>query len=143
MNRPRTEFVTVRQTNKVAARTEFVTFAPTDRENTASIAPITPAYLEVHKFLSIPDDLTYSEEIIAWRKTADQFYQELGINILLPTYGQLGVYEPTYKAGKHQGFIYRLDSLRRFGIGNVELKEAEWHPERHRFYPEVYEVTYP
>ena len=39
--------------------------------------------------------------------------------------------------------FFCLDSLRRFGIGNIELKEGEWHPERNPAYPEVYEVTYP
>lgn len=143
MNGARKEFVTIRPAIKISARTEFVTRAQSGTENTASIAPETPAYLEVLEFFSIPDDLTYVEGIIALRKAAEQFYQELGVNLLLPTYGQLGVYEPIYKSSKYQGFIYRLDSLRRFGIGNVELKEGEWHPERHFLYPEVYEVTYP
>jgi len=142
MNRARTEFVTLPQANEGAARTEFVTLARSNKENSVSVAPITPAYLEVHEFLSIPVGST-SEEIIAWRKAADQFYEQLGITTSLPTYGQLGGYESTYKSGKYQGFLYRLDSLRRFGIDNVELKDGEWHPERHFLYPQVYEVTYP
>ena len=84
-----------------------------------------------------------SKKVGALRKAADQFYQELGVNPSSSTYGQLGGYEPIYASYKYQGFIYRLDSLRRFGLGNIELKEGEWHPERHFLYPEVYEVTYP
>jgi hypothetical protein len=61
---------------------------------------------------------------------------------LLPTYGQIGDHEPTYKSYKNLGFIYGLDSLHRFGVGNIELKDGEWHP-RHAAFPEVYEVTYP
>jgi hypothetical protein len=29
------------------------------------------------------------------------------------------------------------------GIRDIELKEGEWHPERHPDYKDVYEVTYP
>jgi len=61
----------------------------------------------------------------------------------LPEYGQIGGYESLYKSYKYDGFIYRLDSLRRLGIRNIELKEGEWHPERHPDYKDVYEVTYP
>jgi len=142
VNGARTEFVT-RPANEIGARTEFVTLGQADKENATSVAYKTPAYLEVHKFLSIPDASTFVEKIGALRKAADQFYQELGVNPALSTYGQLGVYQPIYKSYKYQGFIYRLDSLRRFGLGNIELKEREWHPERHFLYPEVYEVTYP
>jgi len=67
----------------------------------------------------------------------------LGINPLLPGYGQIGAYESLYKSYKYGGFIYRLDSLRRLGIGNIELKDGEWHPERHPAYHDVYEVTFP
>jgi len=62
---------------------------------------------------------------------------------VLSTYGQVGAYEPTYKSYKYGGFIYRLDSLRRLGMRNVELKDGEWHPERNPAYQDVYEVTYP
>ena len=74
---------------------------------------------------------------------SDQFYEELGVNLLLPHYGQTGRYEPIYKEHKYGGFIYRLDSLRKLGVGNIEVKGGEWHPERHRDYRDVYEVTYP
>ena len=98
---------------------------------------------EVLKFLSINKDLPAVEKMIQFRNRSDQFYQELGINPLLPEYGQIGSYEPLYKSYKYGGFIYRLDSLRRLGIRNIELKEGEWHPERHPDYQDVYEVTYP
>ena len=55
----------------------------------------------------------------------------------------MGTYEPIYKSYKYLGFIYRLDSLRRLGVGNIEVKGGEWHPERHPNYPGVYEVKYP
>jgi len=143
MDRARSEFVTLGQEDKVEARTEFVTHAQADKENAFVPAFKTPAFLEVRKFLSIRDDSTAVDQIGALRKAADQFYEELGINPVLPIYGQLGAYESIYKSYKHEGFIYRLDSLRRFGIGHIELKEGEWHPERNPLYPKVYEVTYP
>ena len=143
MTRARTEFVTLARENKAEARTEFVTHAQADKENAIGPAFKTPAYLEVRKFLSIRDDLTGVEDIVALRRAADQFYKELGVNPALPTYGQLGDYESTYKSYKYEGFIYRLDSLRRFGIGNIELKEGEWHPEQNPLYSKAYEVTYP
>jgi len=143
MTRARTEFVTLGQETKAGARTEFVTHAQANKENATAPAFKTPAYLEVRKFLSIRDGLSYVEEVSALRNAADQFYQELGVNPALPTYGQLGAYESTYKSYKYEGFIYRLDSLRRFGIGNIELKEGEWHPDRNPLYSKAYEVTFP
>jgi hypothetical protein len=98
---------------------------------------------EVLEFLSINKDLPAVEKMIQFRNASDKFYQELGINPLLPEYGQIGGYEPLYKSYKYGGFIYRLDSLRRLGVGNIELKDGEWHPERHPDYQRVYEVTYP
>ena len=101
------------------------------------------AYEEVLEFLSMNKDLPAVERWRQFTNASDKFYQELGINPLLPEYGQRGGYEPLYKSDKYGGFIYRLDSLRRLGIRNIELKEGEWHPERHPAYPEVYEVTFP
>jgi hypothetical protein len=98
---------------------------------------------EVLEFLSMNNVSTSVEKVGRFRNASDQFYQELGINPLLPTYGQIGGYEPLYKSYKYGGFIYRLDSLRRLGIGNIELKNGEWHPERNPVYQDVYEVTYP
>ena len=122
-----------RDSNRGSRRKEnFITFTPTK-----SIAD-----MEVHRFLSIADDPTMVDLILGLRKASDQFYQELGINPLLPTYGQVGDYESKYKSYKYNGFIYRLDSLRKLGVRNIELKEGEWHPERHPGYPQVYEVTY-
>jgi hypothetical protein len=120
-----------------------VTLGQVNKENTVSMGPKSAAYIELHRFLSIPDETTPVEILGALRKASDQFYQELGINPLLPTYGQRGDYEPTYKSYKYAGFIYRLDSLRRLGIGHIELKDGEWHPERNAAYPQVYEVTFP
>jgi len=121
-----------------------VTVGHVEKENFITITPTKSiADMEVHRFLSIADDPTMVDLILGLRKASDQFYQELGINPLLPTYGQVGDYESKYKSYKYKGFIYRLDSLRKFGVGNIELKEGEWHPERHPRYPQVYEVTYP
>jgi hypothetical protein len=91
----------------------------------------------------IRDDSTFVEQVGALRKAADEFYEQLGVNPALSTYGQIGAYESTYRSYEHEGFIYRLDSLRRFGLGNIELKEGEWHPDRNPLYAKVYEVTYP
>lgn len=98
---------------------------------------------EVLEFLSINKDLPFVEKVKEFRNASDRFYKELGINPMLPEYGQIGAYEPLYKSYKYGGFIYRLDSLRRLGIGNIELKTGEWRPERHPDYPDVYEVTFP
>jgi hypothetical protein len=97
----------------------------------------------VLEFLSVDKDAPAVEKWRQFTKASDRFYRELGINPLLPDYGQLGRYEPSYKSDKYGGFIYRLDSLRRLGVGNIELKDGEWHPERHPDYRDVYEVTYP
>ena len=48
-----------------------------------------------------------------------------------------------YKSYEHGGFVYSLDSLHRLGIDHIELKDGEWHPERHPDYQFIYEVTYP
>jgi hypothetical protein len=121
-----------------------VTLGQVNRENTITITPArSAADKEVHKFLSIADDADLVDLIHGLRKASDQLYQELGVNPLLPSYGQLGDYEPIYKSYKHVGFIYRLDSLRRLGIANIELKDGEWQPERNPAYQQVYEVTYP
>jgi hypothetical protein len=98
---------------------------------------------EVLAFLSINEDLPPVEKMRQFINASDRFYQELGINPLLPEHGQLGRYEPMYKSYKYGGFLYRLDSLRRLGIRNIELKDGEWRPERNPVYHDVYEVTYP
>ena len=121
-----------------------VTLGHLNKENTITItATKTIADKELHEFLSMTNDSNLVEIIRGLRKASDQFYQELGVNPALSTYGQIGAYEPTYKSYKYLGFIYRLDSLRRLGISNIELKQGEWQPERHPDYKEVYEVTYP
>jgi hypothetical protein len=102
-----------------------------------------PADEKVLEFLSINKDWPGLRKMRAFMNASDRFYQKLGINPLLPEYGQVGAYEPSYKSYKYGGFIYRLDSLRRFGVRNIELKDGEWHPERHPAYADVYEVTYP
>jgi hypothetical protein len=102
-----------------------------------------PQRLQVLEFLSIRNLKTAADYVATLTVASDQFYEELGVNVLLPTYGQIGRYEATYKSYKYGGFTYRLDSLRRLGINNIELKDGEWHPERSRVYPDVYEVTYP
>lgn len=98
---------------------------------------------EVRAFLSVTKSSTFVEHLGKLRAASDKFYQELGVNPLLPTHGQTGTYEPTYKSYKYYGFIYRLDSLRRLGVRNIELKNAEWRPERNPLYKDFYEVTYP
>lgn len=115
-----------------------------DKEGVVEFKPNrSPADDEVLEFLSLNNVSTYVERAVRFRDASDQFYRELGVNPLLGTYGQTGSYEHLYKSYKYGGFIYRLDSLRRLGIGNIELKDGEWHPERHPVYQEIYEVTYP
>ena len=99
--------------------------------------------LQVLEFLSIRDVSDAADLFTKLTLASDRFYEELGVNLQLPTYGQAGRYESTYKSYKYSGFIYRLDSLRRLGVSNIVLKDGEWHPERHRNYGEVYEVVYP
>jgi ATP-dependent protease ClpP protease subunit len=115
-----------------------------NKEATLTYNPnLSAADKEVLEFLSINKDLPPAEKWAQFTNASDQFYRELGINQLLPEYGQIGGYEPMYTSYKYDGFIYRLDSLRRFGIRNIELKDGEWHPERHPAYRDIYEVTYP
>jgi len=126
------------------APVDLVILGQENKEGTIRFNPnLSKADHEVREFLSMTDVSTAVELVNKIRSASDQFYQELGVNPLLPTYGQIGDYEPTYKSYKYGGFIYRLDSLRRFGMGNIELKEGEWHPERNPAYQDVYEVTYP
>ena len=102
-----------------------------------------PQRLQVLEFLSIRNARNAADLYTRLTTASDRFYEQLGVNVLLPTYGQIGRYEPTYKSYKYGGFMYRLDSLHRLGIGNIELKDGEWRPERNPDYPDVYEVTYP
>lgn len=126
------------------APVESVTLGQENKEGTLSFTPNkSKAYQEVLEFLSMTNISTAVDLVGKMRSASDQFYQELGVNPLLSTYGQVGAYEPAYKSYKYGGFIYRLDSLRRLGIGNIELKEGEWHPERNPAYQDVYEVAYP
>lgn len=126
------------------APVDSVELGQKDKEGVLTFTPNrSAADEEVLEFLSINKGAPGVEKWGQFRKASDQFYQELGINPLLLDYGQIGAYEPLYKSYKYGGFIYRLDSLRRLGIGNIELKDGEWHPERHPDYQDVYEVTYP
>jgi len=126
------------------APVDSVELGQENKEGVVSWAPNrSAADEEVLEFLSINRDLPAVEKMRQFMNASDRFYQELGINPLLPEYGQMGGYEALYKSYKYGGFIYRLDSLRRLGIGNIELKDGEWHPERHPDYQDVYEVTYP
>jgi hypothetical protein len=83
------------------------------------------------------------EKLKLFREVSDQFYQEIGVDPLLPHYGQIGEYEPIYKSYQYLGYMYRLDSLQRLGIRNIELKNAEWRPELNPIYKKAYEVTFP
>jgi hypothetical protein len=112
-------------------------------EGRANVDDQSAPRLKVREFLSITDVSSAADLLTKLTNASDRFYEELGVNLQLPTFGQTGRYEPTYKAYKYNGFTYRLDSLRRLGINNIELKDGEWHPERNRMYPDVYEVTYP
>jgi len=119
-----------------------VVLGQANKEGTITYSPNrSKAEQEVRDFLSIADGSAV-EYLGRLKSTLDQFHQELGVNPLLPIYGQIGGYEATYKSYKYGGFIYRLDSLRRLGIGDVELKEREWHPEGHPDFHDVYEVTF-
>ncbi len=100
--------------------------------------------LRVLEFLSITNVSSGVELVTRLRDASDRFYEELGVNTLLPGYGQMGRYEPIYKSYKYGGFFYRLDSLRKLGVGNIEVKGGgQWHPEHHRDFRDLYEVTYP
>jgi hypothetical protein len=126
------------------APVDSVVLGRDNKEGTLRFSPNrSNADREVREFLSITDGSTAVELLTKFRSASDRFYEELGVNPVLPTYGQIGAHEPTYKSYKYGGFIYRLDSLRRLGIGNIELKNAEWLPERNPVYQDVYEVTFP
>ncbi len=115
-----------------------------DKEGTFRFVPGGPPGLDaVLDFLSMKRDSTAVERLREFRNVSDRFYQELGVNPLLAIHGQIGIYEPLYKSYEHDGFIYRLDSMQRLGVSNIELKNGEWHPERHPDYKMAYEVTYP
>lgn len=101
------------------------------------------ARLRIRQFMGLEDvssELAGMEQMV---EASDRFYAELGLNIHLPTYGQIGRYEPNYKSGKYGGFMYPLDSLDRLGVRNIRVHGGEWHPEWHPLFPRLYEVTYP
>jgi len=124
--------------------TESVTVGQVNKEGTITFTlGKSKALAEVLEFLSWREGMNADELVSKMRSTSDQLYQELGVNPLVSAYGQIGAYEPIYKSYKYGGFTYRLDSLSRLGIGNVELKDGEWNPERNPAYQDVYEVTYP
>ena len=122
-----------------------VTLGEPNKEGTVTFTPgpKSKATLEVLRFLSWPEDMSAIEYFDHMRSTSDQLYKELGVNPLMSIYGQIGAYEPVYKSYKYDGFTYSLESLRRLGIGNIELAEGKWHPELNPVWPKVYEVTYP
>lgn len=116
-----------------------------DKEGYISFTPgeESPAAEEVLEILSMKKDSTAVEWLHGFRNASDRFYEKLGVNPLIATYGQIGSYEPLYKSYDYSGFIYGVDSLRRLGIVNIELKNGQWHPERNPIFKEAYEVTYP
>ncbi len=123
--------------------TDKVVLGQEGKEGTFKFNPDgTPGYEEVLDFLTMKRDSNAVERLREFREVSDRFYQELGVNPLLATHGQTGSYEPLYKSYEYDGFIYRVDSLRKLGVENIELKTGEWHPERHPEY-RAYEVTYP
>ena len=124
------------------APVDSVVLGHKEKEGTYTFHPATAADKEVLKFLSI-SEATYLQKLGQFRTASDRFYQELGINPLLPEYGQIGSYEARYKSYEYDGFVYGLESLRKFGLRNIELKEGVWHPEHHPGYGKAYEVTYP
>lgn len=123
---------------------EPITFGQKDKEGTMTFSgdERSPAGQEVFEFLSVHAH-TATDLVLELRRLSDQLYQEIGVDPLLPTYGQIGQYEPIYRSYEYDGYFYGLDSLRRFGITKIELKDGEWHPERNPDYERVYEVTYP
>jgi hypothetical protein len=125
--------------------TAAVTLGQANKEGTLNFTPkpSSDAQKEVRKFLSFVDSTAAVDWVLAMRGASDKFYQELGVNAVLPTYGQIGPHEAQYQSYKHGGFIYNLDSLRALGIRNIELKDGEWQPKGNADYPDVYEVTYP
>jgi hypothetical protein len=133
-----------RESAKNGRPVERVTVGQVNKEGTFRFAPgESSADREVREFFSITEVSTAVESLGRLRSVSDRFYQEVGTNPSISTYGQVGAYESTYKSYKYGGFIYRLDSLRRLGIRDIELKEGEWQPERHPDYQDVYEVTFP
>jgi hypothetical protein len=122
-----------------------VTFGQKDKEGTVTFRPgheNSPAEQEVFDFLSV-NMTTAADYVLEIRRVSDRFYEELGIDPRLSIYGQIGEYEPIYRSYDFYGFMYRLDALRRLGIGNIELKDGEWHPERNPEYARIYEVAVP
>lgn len=123
---------------------EKASYGHAGKESIVSFDPrIVEASKSVREFLSIGPINGGVDLLKKLGALSDQFYRELGIDGLLPYYGQMGEYESTYKAYEHIGFMYRLDDLSRFGVTNIELKDGEWQPERNPLYREVYEVSYP
>jgi hypothetical protein len=98
---------------------------------------------EVLEFLSITNVTGSVDLVTRLTRASDQFYEDLEVNVLMPHYGQIGRYESIYKSYKYGGYFYRLDSLRRLGVKNIEVKGGDWHPERNPEYSNVYEVAYP
>ena len=126
------------------APVKTVVLGQENKEGTIRFTPgKTKAEQEVREFFAIADSSSAVEQLTTLRGVCDRYYRELGLNPELSAHGQTGSYEPTHKSYKYGGFTYRLDSLRRLGIRDIELKDGEWKPELNPAYQDIYEVTYP
>lgn len=73
----------------------------------------------------------------------DAFFKSIGVDPLLPYYGQIGNYQERYDSAEHFGFDYSLEDLMRMGVDNIELKDDAWAPELSKYYDKfkVYRVS--
>ena len=100
-----------RESAKNGRPVERVTVGQVNKEGTFRFAPgESSADREVREFFSIAEVSTAVDSLGRLRSVSDRFYQELGTNPSISTYGQVGAYESTYKSYKYGGFIYRLDA---------------------------------
>ena len=83
-----------RQTAQQGAPTEATTLGQVNKEGHFAWSPTrSPADEEVLAFFSMPEVSSAVEGLRRMRGETEKFYEKLGVNPLLPTYGQIGAHE--------------------------------------------------
>jgi hypothetical protein len=71
------------------------------------------------------------------------FYDALGVDPKIATYGQLGVYSSAYGNSAYDSFYYSMASLERLGITNIRLIDGVWNLSGNPLLSHMYEVVLP
>ncbi len=70
------------------------------------------------------------------------FYEKIGVDPMLPYYGQRGKYYDLYKSYRYQGFYYDLKGFGRMNVNNIIEPKRGWKPEKSYMVKKVYKVKW-